>query len=46
MENAMAILQHGRYVLLPLTDLSEGHSTTDNVALWKRYLAEILHVRP
>ncbi|MEQ1760204.1 MAG: alpha/beta fold hydrolase [Vicinamibacterales bacterium] len=42
MEQAMARLKKGRYVLLPVTARNRGHSTTYNAAFWKRHLAELL----
>jgi homoserine O-acetyltransferase len=32
----------GRYVLLPITDLTTGHGTHSNPAIWGSYLQELL----
>ena len=45
MEQAMGRLKHGTYVLLPVTGLNRGHSSTYNAALWKNHLAEFLSGR-
>ncbi len=42
MEQEMKRLKSGRYVLLPVSAASQGHSTTYNAATWKSYLAEWL----
>ena len=49
MEEAIARLKNARYVLLPVTDASYGHSTTGaggNPAMWKQHLAELLRETP
>jgi homoserine O-acetyltransferase len=33
---------HGRYILLPITDLTTGHGTHSNPAIWGSYLQELL----
>jgi homoserine O-acetyltransferase len=35
-------LRHGRFVLLPVSDLTHGHGTHTWAAAWKTYLAELL----
>jgi homoserine O-acetyltransferase len=42
MEQAIKRLKNGRYILLPITNQSRGHSTTSNAGLWKQHLAELL----
>lgn len=37
-----ARLRHGRFVLLPISDLTHGHGTHTWAAAWKQYLAELL----
>ena len=32
----------GRYILLPITDLTTGHGTHSNPAIWGKYLQELL----
>jgi homoserine O-acetyltransferase len=32
----------GRYILLPITDLTTGHGTHSNPAIWGSYLQELL----
>jgi homoserine O-acetyltransferase len=32
----------GRYILLPITDLTVGHGTHSNPAIWGSYLQELL----
>lgn len=45
MEQAMGRLKNGKYVLLPVTGLNRGHSSTYNAALWKNHLTEFLSGR-
>jgi homoserine O-acetyltransferase len=33
---------HGRYILLPITDLTTGHGTHSNPSIWGSYLLELL----
>lgn len=42
MERLMPRVRHGRYVLLPTSDLTRGHGTHSLPAIWKSYLAELL----
>jgi homoserine O-acetyltransferase len=35
-------LAHGRFVLLPVSDLTHGHGTHTWAVAWKSYLAELL----
>ncbi|HXS72706.1 MAG TPA: alpha/beta fold hydrolase [Rhodanobacteraceae bacterium] len=35
-------VRHGRYVLLPISDQTQGHHTHSLPIVWKRYLAELL----
>jgi homoserine O-acetyltransferase len=35
-------VRHGRYILLPITDLTTGHGTHSNPAIWGSYLRELL----
>jgi len=35
-------LAHGRFVLLPVSDLTHGHGTHTWAVAWKTYLAELL----
>ncbi|MGH7017334.1 MAG: alpha/beta fold hydrolase, partial [Caulobacteraceae bacterium] len=37
-----ARLRNGRFVLLPISDLTHGHGTHTWAAAWKQYLAELL----
>ena len=34
----------GRYILLPITDLTTGHGTHSNPAIWGDYLVELLKI--
>lgn len=42
MEKEIKHVKHGRYVLLPITDKTQGHHTHSLPAVWKGYLAELL----
>ncbi|MEO7149933.1 MAG: alpha/beta fold hydrolase [Rhodanobacteraceae bacterium] len=42
MEKATKRVKHGRYVLLPISDQTQGHHTHSLPAIWKGYLAELL----
>jgi homoserine O-acetyltransferase len=46
METAMKRVKHGRYVLLPISDQTRGHSTHTLPAVWGSYLAEFLRTLP
>ena len=41
-EREAARLKNGRFVLLPISDLTHGHGTHTWAAVWKDYLAELL----
>ncbi len=40
----IARVKHGRFVLLPITDETRGHSTHTRAVVWKQYLAELLEI--
>ena len=42
MEALMPRVKHGRYVLIPTSDLTRGHGTHSLPAVWGKYLAEFL----
>jgi homoserine O-acetyltransferase len=42
MEAEIKRVAKGRYVLLPITDLTTGHGTHSNPAIWGSYLQELL----
>lgn len=42
MERLMPRVAHGRYVLIPTSDLTRGHGTHSQPAIWHGYLAELL----
>lgn len=42
MERLMPRVAHGRYVLIPTSDLTRGHGTHSQPAIWRGYLAELL----
>ena len=42
MEALMPRVKHGRYVLIPTSDLTRGHGTHSLPAVWAKYLAEFL----
>jgi homoserine O-acetyltransferase len=42
MEKLMPRVKHGRYVLLPTTELTRGHGTHSLPAIWGKYLAEFM----
>jgi homoserine O-acetyltransferase/O-succinyltransferase len=46
MEKLMPRVQHGRYILLPITDQTRGHGTHSLPAIWKGYVAEWLKNLP
>ena len=35
-------IKRGRFVLLPISDLTRGHGTNSYPPAWKQYLAELL----
>jgi homoserine O-acetyltransferase/O-succinyltransferase len=41
-EKLIRKVQHGRFVLLPITDQTRGHGTHTLAAVWKGYLAQLL----
>ena len=43
MEKLMPRVKHGRYVLLPTTELTRGHGTHSLPAIWGKHLAEFLN---
>jgi homoserine O-acetyltransferase len=42
MEHLMPRVQHGRYVLIPISDQTRGHRTHTVAAVWKQYFAPFL----
>ncbi len=42
-EREIQRVRNGRFILLPITDLTRGHSTHSLPAIWGSYLAELLH---
>jgi len=42
LEQEIKRARHGRYILLPITDLTRGHGTHTIASIWKQYLAELL----
>jgi homoserine O-acetyltransferase len=42
MEVEIKKVPHGRYILLPITDLTTGHGTHSNPSIWGSYLVELL----
>ncbi|WP_204378296.1 hypothetical protein [Hymenobacter lapidarius] len=42
METEIKKVPKGRYILLPITDLTTGHGTHSNPAIWGEYLLEFL----
>jgi homoserine O-acetyltransferase len=46
MERLMPRVQHGKYVLLPITDQTRGHGTHSLPAVWGSYLADFLKGLP
>ncbi|HYV99376.1 MAG TPA: alpha/beta fold hydrolase [Gemmatimonadaceae bacterium] len=42
MEKLMPRVQHGRYVLIPISDQTRGHGTHSLPAVWGSYLGELL----
>lgn len=41
-EREIRKLKHGRFVLLPITNQTRGHTTHSRPAIWHRYLEELL----
>jgi homoserine O-acetyltransferase/O-succinyltransferase len=41
-EEQIKKIKHGRFVLLPISDLTRGHGTNSYPPAWKQYLAELL----
>ncbi len=46
MEKLMQRVKHGRYVLIPTSEVTRGHGTHSQPAVWRSYLAEFLHSLP
>lgn len=44
MEKEITHVKRGRYILLPITDKTNGHGTHSMPAIWQRYLAELLNI--
>ncbi|MBO2033701.1 alpha/beta fold hydrolase [Siccationidurans ginsengisoli] len=42
LETEIKKVPRGRYILLPITDLTTGHGTHSNPAIWGQYLLELL----
>jgi homoserine O-acetyltransferase len=42
MEREITRVKRGRFVLLPVSDLTRGHTTHSIPVIWQRYLAELL----
>jgi len=42
MEKLMPRVKHGRYILLPTSELTRGHGTHSLPAIWGNYLGELL----
>ena len=42
LDTDIKLLPHGRYILLPITAETRGHSTYSLPAIWGPYLAELL----
>jgi homoserine O-acetyltransferase len=42
MERLMPRVKHGRYILLPVTELTRGHGTHSLPAIWGKHLAEFM----
>jgi homoserine O-acetyltransferase len=43
-EKEIKRVEHGRFVLLPITDDTRGHGTHTVASIWQDYLAELLTV--
>ncbi len=46
MEKLMPRVKHGRYVLIPTSEVTRGHGTHSQPAVWRSYLAEFLQSLP
>ena len=44
LEKEIKNVQKGRYILLPITDQTNGHGTHSNPAVWGQYLQELLKI--
>ncbi len=44
LDEAIKNVKKGRYILLPITDLTSGHGTHSNPAIWGKYLKELLEI--
>ena len=42
MEKLMPRVKRGKYILIPTSDLTRGHGTHSQAALWKNYLVDLL----
>jgi homoserine O-acetyltransferase len=42
MEKLMPRVKRGKYILIPTSDLTRGHGTHSQAALWKNYLIDLL----
>jgi homoserine O-acetyltransferase len=42
LEREIQKVAHGRFILLPISDETRGHSTHSRAAIWKKYLLELL----
>jgi homoserine O-acetyltransferase len=42
LEKEIKKVKRGRFVLLPITEETRGHSTHSQPAIWGKYLAELL----
>ena len=45
-ERLMPNVAHGKFILLPITDRTNGHRTHSLPAIWKGYLADFLKTLP
>jgi len=45
-EQLMPQVKQGKFMLLPITDLTRGHGTHFLPAIWKGYLAEFMKSLP
>lgn len=46
LEREIKRVKNGRYVVIPAGELTRGHGTTGNAALWKQHLADLLKDAP
>jgi homoserine O-acetyltransferase len=44
MEKEIKNVKNGRYVLLPITDKTNGHGTHSIPSIWGEYLQELLKI--